>query len=73
MSDNLNLKNKLSKLAFDVTQKSSTESPFSGKFYDFSMKGFTIVFAVMKSYLALNTNLLQNLAGQVFIKPLILM
>ena len=40
MSDNLNLKNKLSKLAFDVTQKSSTERAFSGKFHDFFDEGF---------------------------------
>tara|TARA_Y100000766_G_C18389367_1_gene357469 strand:+ start:148 stop:528 length:381 start_codon:yes stop_codon:yes gene_type:complete len=39
MSDNLNLKNKLSKLAFEVTQNSSTERAFSGKFYNFFEKG----------------------------------
>ena len=39
MSDNLNLKNKLSKLAFDVTQNSSTEKAFSGKFYNFFEEG----------------------------------
>ena len=39
MSDNLNLKNKLSKLAFDVTQNSSTERAFSGRFYDFFENG----------------------------------
>ena len=35
MSDNLNLKKKLSKLAFDVTQNSCTERAFSGEFNDF--------------------------------------
>ena len=39
MSDNLNLKNKLSKLAYEVTQNSSTEKAFSGKFYNFFEDG----------------------------------
>ena len=43
MSDNLNLKNKLSKLAFDVTQNSSAERAFSGRFYDFENGIYTCV------------------------------
>ena len=39
MNDNLNLKKKLSKLAFDVTQNCSTERAFSGEFYDFFEDG----------------------------------
>ena len=35
MNDNLNLKKKLSKLEFEVTQNSFTERAFSGKFNDF--------------------------------------
>ena len=70
MSDNLNLKNKLSKLAFDVTQNSSTERAFSGRFWIFSKMVFTLVFAVMKIYLALNINLFLNQAGQVFYQPI---
>ena len=35
MSDNLNLKKKLSKLAFEVTQNASTERAFSGELNDF--------------------------------------
>ena len=38
MSDNLNLKKKLSKLAFEVTQNASTERAFSGELNDFLSK-----------------------------------
>jgi len=39
MSDNLNLKKKLSKLAFEVTQNASTERAFSGELNDFFEDG----------------------------------
>ena len=39
MNDDLVLKKRLSKLAYDVTQNSSTEQAFSGKFYDFFEDG----------------------------------
>ena len=39
MSENLNLKKKLSKLAFEVTQKAFTETAFSGKYNDFFEDG----------------------------------
>ena len=39
MTDNLNLKNKLSKIAFEVTQNAATERAFSGKYYDFFEEG----------------------------------
>ena len=35
-----NLVKKLSEIAFEVTQNSKTEQPFSGKYYDFFETGF---------------------------------
>ncbi len=39
MNDDLELKKRLGELAFEVTQNSSTERAFSGKFYDFFQEG----------------------------------
>ena len=34
-----NLQKRLSKIAFEVTQKGKTEGPFSGKYFNFFEKG----------------------------------
>ena len=68
MSDNLNLKNKLSKLAYEVTQNSSTEKLLAENFITFLRMEFMLVFAVMKNYSALIINLFLNQVGQVFSK-----
>ena len=68
MSDNLNLKNKLSKLAYEVTQNSSTEKAFSGKFYNFFEDGVYACVCCKKNYSALIINLFLNQVGQVFSK-----
>ena len=39
MNDDLELKKRLSELAYEVTQNSGTERAFSGKFYDFFEEG----------------------------------
>lgn len=39
MNDDLDLKKRLSKLAYDVTQNSATEQAFSGELYDFFEDG----------------------------------
>ena len=39
MNDDLDLKKRLSKLAYDVTQNSATEQAFTGELYDFFENG----------------------------------
>ena len=67
MNDDLELKKRLSELAYEVTQNSGTERAFSGKFYDFLKKEHISVCAVEMSYFNLTTNSSLLLVGQAFI------
>ena len=73
MSENLNLKNKLSKLAFEVTQKASTEAAFSGKYNDFFEDGIYHCICCEEKLFSSEHKLYQSRDGQVFLKQLTLM
>ena len=53
MTNNKNLeeyKNKLTPLAYQVTQNGATEPPFSGEFYNHKSTVYTYAFVVVQSY-----------------------
>ena len=57
------LKEKLSPMAYAVTQENATERPFTGKYDDFTKKGSTSISSAANRYLALRKNMTQVVAG----------
>ena len=61
--DKKELKNRLTKEEFAITQEKGTEAPFTGKYLDNKDEAYINVFAADKSYSHRPTNMILNLDG----------